>query len=270
MRAATSPARHSQLLLTSLPNQFALWLKILCVASFSFLLCHCSSGKLDTNTAEGAFALGEKYEKDDRFEEALAQFNQVKNKHPYSRFAVEAKLRIADIHYKREDWVEAQTAYQVFKEMHPKHPKIDYVTFRLAMSYYNQLPSTSDRDLGIADKAILYFDETLQSYPNSEFAAQAKDNRAKAIKMLAEKEDYIGNFYFIRESFDSALGRYEQLLEKYPGQGLDQKALYRAAYCAYKIQDMAKARTYYDKLLATYPDSEEAKKLKQEISNELK
>lgn len=244
------------------------WFAALLISLF-FLACS-STDKVDENTAEGAFTTGERYEKDERFEEALVQYNQVKNKHPYSRFAVEAKLRIADIHFKREDWVEAQNAYQLFKELHPKHPKIDFVTYRLALCYFNQLPSTIDRDLTLADKAIMYFDETLQSFPGSEYAKSAKEYKEKALKMLAEKVDYIGNFYFIREKFDSALLRYEELLEKYSGLGLDSKALYRASFSAYKTEDLAKARGYYKKLVTSFPNSEEVRNMTSELSNALK
>ena len=243
------------------------WIVALFIPLF-FAACS-STDRIDENTAEGAFTLGERYEKDERFEEALVQYNQVKNKHPYSRFAVEAKLRIADIHFKREDWVEAQNAYQLFKELHPKHPKSDYVTYQLALCYFNQLPSTIDRDLTLADKAIMYFDETLQSFAGSEYAKPAKEYKEKALKMLAEKVDYIGNFYFIREKFDSALLRYEELLEKYPGLGLDAKGLYRAAVSAYKTEDLAKARGYYRKLMASFPNSEEARNMSNELIHAL-
>ncbi len=241
------------------------------VVSLLLLLTACgSTAKIDPGTAEGAFALGEKYEKDERFEEALAQFSQVKNKHPYSHFAIEAKLKIAQIHFDREDWIEAQNAYQVFKEMHPRHPKSDFVTFRLAMCYLKQLPATIDRDLAVSEKAVTYFDETIQSFPESEFVAQAKEYREKTLRMLADKEDYVGNFYFIHEQYDSALGRYEELLEKYAGLGLDEKALYRASYSAMKSDDLPKAKFYYQKLVGIYPQSESAKKLGGEISHDLK
>lgn len=224
-----------------------------------------SSDKLDSSTAEGGFKLGEKYESDERYEEALAQYAIVKNKHPYSKYAVEAKLRIADVHFKREDWAEAQGAYQVFKELHPKHPKIDYATYQLALSYFNQLPSTIDRDLSLADKAILYFDEVIASYPNSEYAPKSKEQKQKALKMLAEKEEYIAHFYFIRDMYDSALGRFEDVLQKYPGMGLDAKALKGAAISANKIKDVPKAKEYYQKLQRLYPDSDEARQAKREM-----
>lgn len=242
----------------------------LLLASIALFVVACSSmSEIDTSTAEGAYKLGEKYEKDERYEEAISQFAAVKNKHPYSKLATEAELRIAEIHFKREEFVEAQNAYQVFKEMHPSHPKIDYVTYRLGLSFYNQLPSTIDRDLSVADRAILYFDEVTQSFPSSPYAKDARDYKMKALKMLAEKEYYIGNFYFIRDHWESALGRFEDLLLKYPNLGFDAKALYGAAYSAFKIKDLGKARGYYQKLMAKYQSSEEAEKARREIGDRI-
>lgn len=235
---------------------------------FAFL--GCSSGeKLDTNTPEGAFKLGEKYEKDERFEEAIIQYNTVKNKHPYSKLATEAELRIAEIHFTREEFVEAQAAYQTFKELHPSHPRIDYVTYRLGLSFYNQLPSTIDRDLSVADRAILYFDEVINSFSASPYVKEAQDYKTKALKMLAEKEYYIGNFYFIRDKWESALGRFEGLLSRYPNLGQDAKALYGAAVSAYKTKDLGKAKTYYQRLVTQFRDSIEAKKARHEIGSRI-
>jgi len=228
-----------------------------------------STPDIDTSTPEGAYKLAEKYEKDERFEEAIVQYTQVKNKHPYSKLATEAELRIAEIHFKREEFVEAQSSYQVFKEMHPTHPQIDYVTYRLALSFFNQLPSTIDRDLSVADRAILYFDEVIQSYPKSQYVGEARDYKQKALKMLAEKEDYIAHFYFIRDHYESALARYEGVLDKYPNLGFDEKALYGAAVCAYKIKELGKAKNYYRKLTSDFKNSAEAEKARRELGNYL-
>lgn len=228
-----------------------------------------STSEIDTGTPEGAFKLAEKYEKDERFEEAIAQYNQVKNKHPYSKLAPESELRIAEIHFKREEYVEAQNAYQVFKELHPSHVRIDYITFRLGLSFYNQLPTTIDRDLSVAERAILYFDEVTQSFPTSPFVKEASDYKNKTLKMLAEKEYYIGNFYFIRDKYESALGRFEELLRLYPSLGYDARALYGAAVSAHKIKDVAKTRSYLEKLNTQFRGSPEAEKARREIGNSI-
>jgi outer membrane protein assembly factor BamD len=233
-------------------------------------LSGCSSTpEIDTSTPEGAFKLAEKYEKDERYEEAITQFTLVKNKHPYSKLATEAELHVAEIHFKREEYVEAQNSYQVFKELHPSHPQIDFVTYRLGLSFYNQLPGTIDRDLSVAERSILYFDEVIQSFSKSQYVKDATDYKQKALKMLAEKEKYIAHFYFIRDHYESALGRYEDLMNKYPTAGMDAEALYGAAISAYKIKELSKAKTYYMKLTTDFKDSREAEKAKREIGNNI-
>ena len=72
----------------------------------------------DASTPEGAYQIAEDLAKDERYEEAIAKFQDIKNKFPYSRFATMAELKIADLHYDREAFVEAQSAYQLFKEFH--------------------------------------------------------------------------------------------------------------------------------------------------------
>jgi len=235
-------------------------------ASLALSIGCTTAPKFDLNTAQGLFDQAEYYAKDERFEEAIEKFEAVKNKHPYSKYAVEAKLRIADIQYERDAFIEAQGAYQLFKDMHPKHPKIDYVTFRLAMSYYNQLPSTIDRDLSVSDKAIQYFNEVLTSYPNSEYVPEAKEKKADTLKKLAAKEYYIGDFYFIREKYESALNRFEGLLKTYPDSDLVVKTLYGAAYSAHALGRNDKAQRYYSNLKVHFPDSEEYRRAKEDLN----
>jgi len=219
----------------------------------------------DVSTPEGAFKSAEDFEKDERFEEAIAKYQDVKNKFPYSRFAADAELKIADLQFKREAYPEAQGAYQLFKEFHPKHPQSDYVTFRLGLSYYNQLPPTIDRDLALADKAILYFDETVNSYPNSPYAKEAREKREAALKMLAQKELYIANFYVKQNQFDSARGRYETILKSYPNLGYDSEALYGAAKSSFESGDKDRGLQHLKNLYSQYPSSDEAKRAKNDF-----
>lgn len=246
------------------------FLSIFALLAGAFLLTSsltgCSSAeKYDTSTAEGAFMQAQEYEKDERYEEAISKYTDVKNKHPYSRFAVDAELKIADLQFTRESYVEAQNAYQLFKEFHPKHPQIDYVTFRLALSYYNQLPSTIDRDLSLAEKAILFFDETIKNYPQSTYVGEAKEKRLLALKMLAEKELYIADFYIKQDQFDSALKRYEGMLKNYPNLGYESRALYGAAKSALNAGEKERGAQHLKNLRSLYPNSDEAKRAKDDF-----
>jgi outer membrane protein assembly factor BamD len=222
----------------------------------------CSSApKATENEAELMYNKAVEFENDERFEEAIQRFTDVKNKFPYSRFATDAELHIADIQFKRENFVEAQGAYQIFKELHPRHPQIDFVTFRLALSYYNQLPTTVDRDLSVSTKAIQYLNEVINTYGSSSYVAEAKEKRAAALKMLAQKELYIANFYFKHEFYDSALVRYQKVLTKYPDQGFNEKALRDGAVSAFESSERETGVKLLARLETEYPQSSEAREV---------
>lgn len=241
-------------------------LVILSLVTFGLFGC-AESEVIDVNSAKGAFTRGERLAKNERFEEAIAYFHQVKNKYPYSKYAVAAELKVANIQFDRERYIEAETDYRLFKEFHPTHPEIDFVTFRLGLSYFKQLPDTIDRDLTLAHKAILYFDEVINSYSKSKYVPEARNYKREALKKLAGKEEYIANFYFIRKMYDSALGRYVDLLQKYPNIGYNKQALYGATISAYRDKNYAAARKYFQKLAATFPKSDERSKAEKELSD---
>lgn len=243
---------------------------------FRFLVClglafnlifssSCSTAEKNADTPEGAFKIAQEFDKGDRFEEALRRYADVRSKYPYSKFAKMAELAIADVYYKQESFSEAQVSYQNFKELNPKHPQVDYVTFRIAMSYFKQLPSSVDRDLSLAPNAILYFDEVLSSYPNSTHINEAREYKKQALKMMAEKELYIAKFYLKKSNYLSALGRFEDLYFKYSPSGLEAEALAGAAISAKKLGELEKARKYLSELEKKFPNSNELSRAKKEV-----
>lgn len=235
------------------------------ICASSVLMTACSSTERNSNTPEGAFAIAEEFDKGERYEEAIRRYTEVKNKFPYSNFATKSELAIADVYYKQESFAEAQVAYQMFKDLHPTSPQADYVQFRLGMSYFQQLPSTIDRDLSLANDTILNLSDLIKKYPNSQYVAEAKEKRTATIKMLAEKEEYIADFYFKREIYDSALGRYEGLYKNYGGLGFEKKALSRIVISAHKIDDKPKAEKYLKILAADFPGTSELKAAEKEM-----
>lgn len=219
----------------------------------------CASAEKNADSAEGLYKIAQDLDKEELWERATLKYQEVKNKFPYSKYATLAELAIADCHFKDESFAEAQAAYQTFKELHPKHAQSDYVTYRLGLSFFNQLPATIDRDLTLAGSAILYFDEVLAQYPNSEYVKEAREKRESSYKMLAEKEKYIADFYFKKEKYDSAVTRYEGLVKKYPGLGFDAESLSKAAVAAHRAGDADKSKSLLQELERKFPDSPELK-----------
>lgn len=240
-------------------------LRVIIILAALGTLVSCASSEKNADTPEGSFAIAEEFDQSERYEEAIRRYNEVKNKFPYSNLATKSELAIADVYYKQESYAEAQVSYQMFKELHPTVTNADYVQFRIGMSFFNQLPSSIDRDLSLANDTILNLSELIKKYPNSSYVPEAKEKRTATIKMLAEKEDYIGNFYFKRKIFDSALSRYEGLYNNYRGLGFDAKALSRATISAQKIGDTAKAKKYEEILARDFPGSRELRDAEKEL-----
>lgn len=220
---------------------------------------------VESETPEGLYKNARNLMDQDRYEEALANLNELKNKHPYNKLATEAELDIANIHFIREAFIEAESAYKLFKEFHPNHAKIDFVTFRIAMSMYRQLPGSIDRDLNVAEDAQIYFKQVYQTYPKSDYAPSAKEYEKRCRLKLARQTFYIANFYYKREVYDSALGRFEDILRDFPNSGIIPKTLYNASLSAVKAQKLEKAKIYFDQLTTEYPKNQWARRAKREI-----
>jgi outer membrane protein assembly factor BamD len=142
---------------------------------------------------------------------ATEKLNEIKVQHPYSFYATPAELMQADVYFLQENFLEAAAAYTQFRDLHPKDEKIDYVIYRIGLSYYKQLPSTHDRDLSSGVTAITYFKEIVEKYPNSTYVSDSKVMITDVEKKLLEKELYIADFYYRTKLFEAASLRYRGL-----------------------------------------------------------
>jgi outer membrane protein assembly factor BamD len=133
------------------------------------------------------------------------------------------------------------------------------------MSCFEQLPNSIDRDLSLANETILNFSEIIKKYPGSSYVTEAKEKRSTVIRMLAQKEEYIADFYFKRNIYESALARYEGLYKNYSGLGFDEKALLRIVISAHKKADAAKAQKYFKILAQDFPGTPEFKLAEKEL-----
>jgi outer membrane protein assembly factor BamD len=226
-----------------------------------FAIVSCSStDKKDTETPEALFAKGQELEKDDRIDEAIKKYSDVKNKFPYSKLAAQAELAIGDAYFKQESFPEAQAAYVTFRELHPKHPQIAYVIYRVGLSIFNQLPETIDRDLTLASQAIIIFEEVIKNYSTSEYVQDAQKKKDDCLKMLAEKEVYIANFYYKKGHFDTAYKRYLASYNKSGVSGFNQESLEFAIATADKVGAAQIKETFATKLREKQEAGEEKKK----------
>jgi outer membrane protein assembly factor BamD len=159
-----------------------------------------------------------------QYEEATATFQKLKDRYPYSEFAVDAELKMADALYKDKLYEQAYQAYNDFERLHPKNPKIPYVIFQKGMCHFSQV-STIDRAQTQALLAKDEFERLVKKFPRSEYADNARRKIRECYINLAEYELYVGHYYFKRKKYRAAMERYRYIIENYPDFGQYHEAL---------------------------------------------
>lgn len=232
-------------------------MKFVLFTLFLFATSCSTLDSIDPKTPKGAFQLAERYEKAERFEEAVIRYSEIRTKFPYSKLAIDAQLRIADIQFKREYFEEAASAYQIFREVNPKYSRLEYVIYKIATSFFMQLPSNNARDLSASKEALNYYTEYIEKYPKGSWIKEAKENKQTIYDKLSKKEMYIADFYFKRGEYFSALGRYQSVSDQYSFLPLAKQASLQAILCAIKLDYKDIAQKYYNIMKKRYPDSKE-------------
>jgi outer membrane protein assembly factor BamD len=219
------------------------------------------TGKLKYGaTPEANYAAGLDEMKADNDVEALKFFEYVRTKYPFSKYAALSELRLADLKFDGERFVEAADAYQQFVTLHPSHEEVDYAEFRVGVAYLRDAPSdfrlfppAHEKDQRQLEKAAQSLAAFVKSRPGSKYAAEAKKLLAEAEGRLAAHEWYVGEYYFKRGRWFGAAGRYERLVEKYPGSRHEAEALMKMARAYLKVDEKHRARNALQRLIVKHP-----------------
>jgi outer membrane protein assembly factor BamD len=170
------------------------------------------------------------------YEDAFQAFQDIRDKYPYSKYAITAELKIADALYKRGSYDDAYKAYDDFEKLHPKNKDIPYVIYQKGMCNFEQIKSI-DREQVHTIKAREIFERLIKQYPRSEYANRGRKVLMKCIIYLSEYELYVGNFYFKQGFYRAALGRYNYLIHHYPDVGQYHKAMERISIIKQKLEE---------------------------------
>jgi outer membrane protein assembly factor BamD len=166
----------------------------------------------------------EQYQKG-RYKKAIESFQRLKEQFPLHRLAPDAEMGIADAYFSDGSYVEAELAYRDFIYRQPNHENLPYAMYRVGMSHYKEMGEI-DRDQTDTFMALKEFKRLIARFPRSKYAFLAERHVLECRKRLAEREFYVGNYYFTRGNYRGALGRFETILKEYRGVGMDYKVQY--------------------------------------------
>jgi outer membrane protein assembly factor BamD len=165
-----------------------------------------------------------------KYEGASEKFQMIKDRYPYSKYAIMAELKMADALYRKESYEEAYDAYDEFERLHPKNQEIPYVIYQKGMCHFQKI-STVDRDPTSTHRAIEEFERLTRRFPRDEYANRARKNIRECLIHLAEYELYVGHWYFKKKRYQAAMDRYSYIIENYPDMGQYHEALEYITRC---------------------------------------
>ena len=216
----------------------------------------------ESNMKSGNDALESK-----NFTEAEKYFEYVRSKYPFLEAAKEAELKLADTDYEADRFPEARDRYLNFVKLHPAHPRADYASFRAALTHYREIPSdlfflppSHEKDQIDVSNTIRAMDDFLRQYPDSPLAPEARKYVEDCRKRLCRHELYVASFYRKRERWGAVVNRLNIVVEKYPGLGYEEEALFGLHEAYGKLGDSQRAQEVLRKIISLLPGTPAAEK----------
>lgn len=200
------------------------------------------------------------------YEGAEIAFKKIKENYSFSIYAPLAELRLADIHFEREEFEEAVAEYNEFITLHPKHDDVPYAFYQLGLSYFNQTKGV-DRDQPAVEKALSYFEILRTKYPASEYIEEVSEKIATCKDLLAGHELYVGKYYYKNKQYKGAAERFKRSLELFPGFGPKEDALFYLGKSYLASDSKAKGRSAFQRLIQAFPKSVQANEARAILEN---
>ncbi len=192
-----------------------------------------------------------------RFIEAEEDFKEILEHYPLSPEAIEAQLMLADLYYEKQEYEEAASYYITFATFHPSHARAPYAQFQKGMCHFKEVLSP-ERDQTATRKAIMALNDLISLYPESLYSDKAATLVDFLRDRLAEREVYVGKFYFKKKKYKAALGRFREVIENYPDTSHVDDSLYYIGESYARLGESELASDAFLALLREYPSSPHA------------
>jgi outer membrane protein assembly factor BamD len=225
---------------------------MLLLAALSVVLPACAEKEFDPADPAGSFQTAREPYDDEKWEYALTRLGEFKSRFPYSQYAVEAELLLANTQYEMGRYAEASVAYAQFAKLHPKHTKVDFALYRVGESYWADAPDNADRGQEMTAKAVEAWEELVTRYPNSKYGKKAVPMIEQGKRRIADNFAFVARFYCKRAIYHSCAFKYMRLLELYPQYSdLRKEAAERAAMALLEVAKVKEANPKDDSNIFT-------------------
>lgn len=159
-----------------------------------------------------------------QYDSAVTYYKRLQARFPFGPYASQGLIELAYAHWKNYQPEEAIAVADRFIREHPTHPHVDYayylkglINFRRQLSITERLfpYERTTRDQTHAQQAFQAFQELLDKYPASRYAADARQRMVHLRNNIAQHELNIAEYYLSRNAFVAAVNRAKKIVESY-------------------------------------------------------
>jgi outer membrane protein assembly factor BamD len=160
------------------------------------------------------------------YRNAISYYEALEARFPFSNQAKQAQLDMIYAYYRNGEEEAAIDAATQFERENPTHPRVDYALYMRGLAQFQGQHGWFDRVLRLdrskrppieARESFSAFSQLLQRYPNSEYAADARQRMIFLRNRLAEHENHVARYYVDRGAWLAGLNRAKYALENFDG-----------------------------------------------------
>ena len=227
--------------------------------------CSWLNPKPTYHSTENYFKQGEELMAQGKYKDAVKAWEKVLEAYVSPQLNMLAELKIAEAHYLAEEYPEAAAAYEDFLKKHPEERRTPDIIFQLGMSYYQQRLS-HDRDQTATYNALVTFQSLVRNFPDSNKVQTANQKINVLQTELAEHEFYVGRFYYRTKKYESAIYRFQMLIQNYPDYPNKEEAYFYLGRAFFKTENTKKGVETFNALSKNFPNSPYVSKVNKFLS----
>jgi outer membrane protein assembly factor BamD len=203
--------------------------------------CASSDEVKKSRTVDDTYAAAMEAFEDEDWLEAQTQFDIIKLQFPASQYADDAQYYLAEINFKRGEFVLAAFNYSVIRRSFPTSEHARMSAFKVG-SCYEELALPPDRDQEYTKKAVAAYTDFKSIYPMDSLAPVATEKIRELRSRLAERYIMIAEHYERTNSRKSSLVYYDAVIAEFPDTKYYEQALVQKLRILYGTAMIDEAR----------------------------
>lgn len=238
-----------------------------CVVTLALLAlvagCSQKSARLQKGVVppdQNLFDTGSDYLRKGQYIKSRLAFQTLLNTYPDSDVAAEAYFAMGDSFYEEggtENLLQAEDQYKNFIVFYPQHPRAVDAQLKIISANY-KLINTPDRDQQYTRRTLDEIAQFERRFGDSDYLPIVRQWRSTVEDVLARGDFGVGKFYAERGNVLGAVGRYQEIVEKYPDYAELDVVLYNLGQIYERSRsekDHEKAKEYYGEIARGFPFS---------------